>query len=368
MLINLFGHISYFLKDFHEFIILILITFIVSFFLISSIYRSKASDTGKKIKISLVFFLISFILVYSGFEAFFRYRFDESDSLGFLNVTQRWYQRHVLYNNYQYRDKNFTIAKTSGVVRIGVMGDSNAWGYGIKNVNNRFSNILEKELTDHGYHVEVYNFGVPGLDTWNEIDEYHQKDAQFHVDILLWSYFLNDVEPPNSAGTAVLTNAGKGIPPLVEFLSNHSFFFDYLYWRLSSKYNTTFTNLRVADIQQYHIPAVYDAQKKRIDTFTQELKNNNIPMVVLIFPFMKFFPNYPAGDIHTRMDKVFKDDGVTALVDMLPYLKGRQSKELVVNRYDTHPNEFVHKLTAEKLYTVIAPLLEKTKEGTRVKN
>ncbi|HSW97504.1 MAG TPA: SGNH/GDSL hydrolase family protein, partial [Candidatus Saccharimonadales bacterium] len=241
MLINLFGHLSYFLKDFHEFIILIFLTFIVSFFLLSSIYRSSVSEKKKKVEISLVFFLISFVLIYSVFEAFFRYRFDESDSLGFLNVTQRWYQRHVVYNNYQYRDKNFTVTKTPGVVRIGVMGDSNAWGYGIKNVNNRFSNILESELQDKGYKVEVYNFGVPGLDTWNEIDEYHKKDAQFHVDILLWSYFLNDVEPPHSAGTAVLANAGNGIPPLVEFLSDHSFFFDYLYWRLSSKYNTTFT-------------------------------------------------------------------------------------------------------------------------------
>jgi len=61
------------------------------------------------------------------------------------------------------------VAKTPGVVRIGVMGDSNTFGYGIKNVDNRFSNLLEAKLNKAGYKVQVYNFGVPGFDTWNEI-------------------------------------------------------------------------------------------------------------------------------------------------------------------------------------------------------
>lgn len=367
MLINLFGHLSYFFTDFHEFLIIIFLTLLLFFFGMTSAYRSSLSDRKKRMIISSLFFLISFVLIYSSFEAFFRYRFDQSDSLGFLNVTQRWYQRHVVYNNYQFRDKNFTVAKTPGVVRIGVMGDSLTFGYGIKNADNRFSNILQKELTDHGYKVEVYNFGVPGMDTWNEIDLYNQKEAQFHPDILLWQYFLNDAEPPHSAGTDVLANAGKDVPPVVNFLSQHSFFFNYVYWRLSAKYATTFNQLRNADIEQYHKPAVYAYHKKRIDDFMQELQTTNTKTVVIVFPFLNLFPNYPVADIHTRMDTLFKTDGANALVDMLPYLKGKQAKDLVASRYDTHPNEYVHKLAAEKLYSVIVPLLEKTKDGTIVK-
>lgn len=367
MLINLFGHISYFLTDFHEFLFLIVFVFLCSFIAVYYIFRSSLSDRKKKIGISCIFFLISFVLVYSAFEAFFRYRFDQSDSLGFLNVTQRWYQRHVVYNNYQFRDRNFNQAKTPGVVRIGVMGDSLTFGYGIKNVNNRFSDILQKELTDRGYKVEVYNFGVPGMDTWNEIDQYHQKEAQFHPDILLWQYFLNDAEPPKSKGTEVLANANKDISPMVNFFSQHSFFFDYVYWRLSAKYATTFTQLKNVDLQQYQIPSVYAYHKKHIDDFMQELKTSDTKTVVLVFPFLNLFPNYPAADIHKRMDTLFASDGANAVVDLLPYLKGKQSKDLVVNRYDTHPNEYVHALAADKLYTAIVPLLEKTKEGTIVK-
>lgn len=368
MLTNLLGHLSYFVSDFHEFIILIILSFILCFFAISRIYKSSLADNKKKFFISCCFFILSFVLLYSAFEAFFRYRFDQSDSLGFLNVTQRWYQRHVVYNNYQYRDKNFNVTKTPGVVRIGVMGDSLSFGYGIKNVDNRFSNIVEKKLNDNGYKVEVYNFGVPGMDTWNEIDEYRKKAEQFHVDILLWEYFLNDAEPPKSRGTEVLANANRDVSPVVVFLSNHSFFFDYVYWRLSAKYATTFTQLKNVDLQQYQIPSVYAYHKKRIDDFMSEQKNDNVKTVVIVFPFLNLFPNYPAGDIHKRMDTLFTTDGANAVVDLLPYLKGKQSKDLVVNRFDTHPNEYVHNLAAEKLYAAIIPLLEKTKNGTIVKN
>lgn len=68
------------------------------------------------------------------------------------------------------------------------------------------------------------------------------------------------------------------------------------------------------------------------------------------------------------MDKVFKDAGVTALIDLLPTLHNKQAKDLIINRFDTHPNEFVHKIAADKLYNAIIPLLEKTKDkGTIIK-
>ena len=190
----------------------------------------------KQTFIIIAFFFLSIVLIYSGFEAYFRYRFDESDSLGFLNVTQKWYGRHVVYNNYQYRDnKDYSLQKTPGTVRIGVIGDSNTFGYGIKNVNNRFSNILEDKLNKDGYKVEVYNFGVPGLDTWNEILEYEKRDKQLNPDIVVWQYFPNDIEATRSAGTIALQTAGNEINPIIKLISDHSYFFNYVYWRLVSR-------------------------------------------------------------------------------------------------------------------------------------
>lgn len=367
MLINIWGRLSYFLSDFSLFLILIVLALIVSFFAIRKIYNSGLSESTKNICLLFVFTFLVTVLTYSGFEAYFRYKFDESDSLGFLKVTGRWFGRHVSYNNFQYRDHDFSPKKPPGQVRIGVMGDSNAFGYGIKDYRDRFSNILEKKLKKNGYNVEVNNFGQSGIDTKGEIGEYN-RIKHLNFDLLVWQYFLNDVEEgTRSAGTKILQNAQKQPPGLLGFLLDNSYFFNYLYWRLSAKYNATFINLRNSDMNAYHTPEIFKEHKQLIASFSGELKDDNKKFVVIIIPFLKFLPYYPAGNIHRRMIRIFKKNGAFKVIDMLDYLKGRQGKNLVVGRYDTHPNEKAHTLMADKLYDAVTPLLEKRDGKTSVK-
>lgn len=368
MLINLWGHLSYFIKDFSLYLILLITSTIVLLFLILKIHKSQASNNKKNMFLLIIFTLLSFFYIYSAFEAYFRYRFDESDSLGFLRVTQRWTQRHVVYNNYQYRDRDFKTEKEQGRVRIGVMGDSNAFGYGIKNVSNRFSNILENKLKSNGYNAEVYNFAVPGFDTDQEVNEY-QRVKHLSFDILVWAYFLNDIEEEsNSAGQKVLQSAQKPPSGLISFLSDNSFFFNYIYWRLDARYDKTFLNIRNADLSQYSDSGVFNHHKNIIDSFTKSLEDSGKKVVVVILPFFYFFPDYPqtAVDIHHRMDKIFADDGA-GVVDMMNFVKDKNKFDLVVGSYDSHPNEYVHRLIADKLYNAISPLLEKNGSNTTVK-
>ncbi len=369
MFITLWGHLSYFLQDFSFYLILLFLSFIGTIIGLLKIYKSPFSNTIKYTLCGLLFTVFSTIFLFSCFEAYFRYKFDQSDSLGFLKVTGRWYQRHAAFNNYQYRDRNFVAEKTPGVVRIGVMGDSNTFGYGIKNPADRFSDVLEKKLKQHGYKVEVYNFGVAGIGTDEEIKEYH-RIQHFNFDILVWQYFLNDIQPPhNNAGTTILNNARTINSPIVMYLSDHSFFFDYLYWRLASRYASTFVQLRDSDIQAYGNKALLDAHTQTITSFSQELQEQNKKFIVLTIPFLYFFPDYPksAVAIHEKMDTMFTDNGAASVVDLLPYLKGKSKQELVVGQYDSHPNEAVHRFAADKLYDAIVPLIEKTGDGTVMK-
>ena len=367
-MIAFWGHLSYFIRDFHEFLILIVLTIVVCFAGTYFIFKSALPENRKKLFISILFFILSLVLIYSGFEAYFRYKFDQSDALGFLNTTDRWMARHVVFNNYQVRDRDFQVSKTPGVVRIAVMGDSLAFGYGIKNVNDRFSNILQDKLNESGYKVEVYNFGVSGLDTWNELINYNTKIKQFKPDIVVWEYYLNDAEPKDSKGNAVLDQVSRETPPFVEFLTNHSFFLDYLYWRFSAIYTNTFNQLKNTDLEQYYIPAVFKQHVNDIASLSAQLKAENSQTVTVIFPFLRFMPNYPilATQVHQKMDKVFANDGVT-VIDLLPYLKNKNATDLVVNRWDTHPNEYIHQFVAEKLYNAIVPMLTKTDQGTFIK-
>jgi len=370
MLISLWGHLSYFLKDFYPYLLAIILFLLGTPLLAFKINKSALSKNKKKILTIFLFTLFSFVIVFSIFEAYFRYKFDTSDSLGFLNVTTKWYSRHVVYNNFQYRDKDFTLAKTPGKVRIGVMGDSVAFGYGIKDVNNRFSNLLENKLNNNGYNVEVYNFAVPGLDTEGELREY-QRVKKLKFDILVWSYFMNDIEEATrSAGESVLKNAQSSSslrPGLIKFLSDNSYFFNYVYWRLNARYNSTFANIQGADLSQYNIPEIYNHHQDIIGSFIKN--NSSMKIVTIVFPFLSYFPNYPkeAIVIHQKVDNMFLEKGAASVIDLLPYLKGKNENQLIVSKFDSHPNEFVHEMAAEKLYNSISNLLEKKGKETFVK-
>src|SRR3990167_7601067 len=164
--------IAFFLKDFFPYIIAILI--ILSLFVFFTLFLLKSTFTSraKKVLIAIAFFVVSTVLVFSILEGYFRYIYDESDGLGFLQVNKRWAQRHVVYNNFFKRDRDFKAEKPAGIIRIGMLGDSVTFGQGIANPEDRFSNILQKNLQEGGINAEVYNLGVSGLDSHEEIKAY----------------------------------------------------------------------------------------------------------------------------------------------------------------------------------------------------
>ncbi|HVZ67609.1 MAG TPA: SGNH/GDSL hydrolase family protein [Patescibacteria group bacterium] len=359
MLFKIWSHLSYFLGDFWLYLVLLLIAFFFLIFFTLKVFKSELSEGKKILLIALVFSMFCLVLIYSGFEAFFRYRYDESDGLGFLNTNVRWMGRHVVDNNYQYRDKNFDINKGKGVIRIGVVGDSLAMGYGIKDVNDRFSNLLEKKLKNHKYNVEVYNFGVAGLDTCSEIKEFERvKNLKF--DLIVWEYYLNDIQPcKGSTGAAVVVKSFNAGSPLLKFLRDESFFFDFIYWRLSPAHDQTYTSLRMADLAQFKNKPVYEDHLKNIASFSAELQNETTShrVVVVVFPFLFLLDqNYPAKKIHKTLDRYFEKNNDT-VVDLLPYLMDMNKKNLMVNRFDSHPNELVHALAAKLLYDKIVPIV-----------
>lgn len=357
MLFNLYAHTRYFLLDFYSYLILIVASFITLVTLSFKIYKIKTSQRRKRILVSLVFTLFITILVFSSVEAYFRYVYDQSDGLGFLRVNSKWHQRHVVYNSYFFRDRDFSPNRREGVVRIGVLGDSIAFGAGIKNVDDRFSNILEEKLKDSGYNVEVYNLGKLGYDTEGEIQVY-KGVKNLNFDIIVWEYFLNDIQPiEHSTGTAIISKESEQAK-LAKFVSAHSFFLDFLYWRISSRYQKTFVEIRRADIDRYKDQERLLQHKQEIAQFIKGLKDDNKKILVIIFPSMYFIgPNYPAADIHTLMGNYFRDQGVET-IDLLNDLKGKDAKSLIAGEFDPHPNEYVHHLAAERVFEKVKTLLK----------
>ena len=358
MFSNLWPRTSYFFKDFSLYLIIDFIFLILTLFLSFKILKFKFIDKKKKFYLSLVYTAFVIAIVFSAQEAYFRYVYDEPDALGFLNTSQKWTQRHVVLNNYFFRDRDFK-EKPPQVTRVGIVGDSITFGAGIKNPDDRFSTIVEKKLQKAGENVEVYNLGRPGYDTDEEIEVYNSV-KHLNFDIIIWQYFLNDIQPKvKSTGTRII-EINRDLPPLLQFITKKSYFADFLYWRFSARYQKTIYQLRTADLAQYQNQTRLAEHQAAIESFIKSLKNENKKIVVVIFPSLSFLgPDYPAREIHAQMAQFFQRNNVDEVIDFLEDLKDKNPQQLMAGKFDSHPNEFVHNLVAEKLFLVLAPLMKK---------
>ena len=352
---NLLPRITYFLKDFAPYLILIFLASVAFIIAAYKIFKSQISQRKKNLMLALCAAVFSLSLVFSGFETYSRYVYDESDGLGFLQVNERWHKRNVVYNSYFFRDRDFDGSKKEGVIRIGVLGDSITLGAGIKDVQNRFSNILERKLRDSGYNVEVYNLGKSGYDTEAEIEVYN-KVKSLNFDLIVWQYYINDIQPKDSStGTKILERNGQKAK-IIKFVSNTSFFLDYLYWRFSSVYTSTIVSLRTADIDQYKDKKVLAQHKENITSFINSLKSENKKIAVVMFPSIDLIDKEYPTFINDIMISHFRENGIEP-VDLLEYLRGQNPEKLMASRFDSHPNEEVHRLAADKIYEKVLDLL-----------
>jgi len=104
----------------------------------------------------------------------------------------------VLYriNAEGFRDASRRLERKDGAYRVGVVGDSIAFGYGV-NVTERFTERLEAELAhESGRGVEVLNFGVAGFNAYNEAALVEGLVSEYELDLLLVQFCVNDLNDP----------------------------------------------------------------------------------------------------------------------------------------------------------------------------
>lgn len=104
----------------------------------------------------------------------------------------------VLYriNADGFRDIARERARSGDALRIGVLGDSIAFGYGVE-VGDRFTEQLEAELRRlSGRAVEVLNFGVAGYNAYNEAALFIGLLADYELDLVLVQFCVNDLNDP----------------------------------------------------------------------------------------------------------------------------------------------------------------------------
>ncbi len=101
----------------------------------------------------------------------------------------------VKINSDGFRDREFSKIKPENVFRIVFLGDSFTFGWGVE-LNDSLPKQLEYLLNkrDDGVIYEVLNFGVPGMNTEQEINYFEKKVINYNPDLILLGFVENDDE------------------------------------------------------------------------------------------------------------------------------------------------------------------------------
>jgi hypothetical protein len=279
-------------------------------------------------------------------EIYYRFIVDTTDSFSLTRVCDRWFKRHYEFNRAGARDNiEYLPERNSALRRITFLGDSFTAGHGIRDVEQRFTNRIRRSL---GRGWEVHTLAANGLDTGAEVQSLtNYVQGGYELETLVLVYALNDISDIVPEWADILQRI-YGYKQNEGFWVKKSFFINTLYYRFKASHDP--------DVSHYYdfLRGAYDSylwevQTNRLRSLKDLCDSKGARLMVVTFPFLHSpGPDYAYEDIHGRLEAFWDELGVANL-DLrdlyLPYSPG----ELVIGKYDAHPNEFAHGLAAEEI-------------------
>lgn len=124
------------------------------------------------------------------------YRFNGYHPLlgydGLPNVRGRFHGQTVTHNSHGNRGPEVAFAKPPGLRRVVVMGDSQAWGYGVGDDETIPAQLSRLMNESGGPPYQVLNLGVGGYGTDQAFLKYLVQGARYAPDVVVLTVFKND--------------------------------------------------------------------------------------------------------------------------------------------------------------------------------
>lgn len=309
------------------------------------VYKFKNEEKKKSRiifwNVSITLFLLSILFV-SG-ETYFRFYVDTTDSFAISKLSKRWMKRYFHENNAKIRDNiPYESKKTPGKRRLTIIGDSFTNGQGIKNINKRFGNILRSKYPK----LEIHIFGHSGSNTITEIDHIENLNKiNYEFDVVMLAYCLNDVDfyIPESEKIYKRIHAFQNN---LTYLAKNSYLINNLSFRYFAYTEPDCKNYTDFVLRGYY-GNEWKKQKKSLTELTNLIEKSGGSLFTMTFPFLQQeYKDYRFIDAHRKINTYWESRNIKH-IDLLPIYKPYLGEQLIVNKYDAHPNEFAHSLAAE---------------------
>lgn len=244
-------------------------------------------------------------------------------------------------NNAGHRDTDFLIEKPNNTLRIALLGDSVAYGFGVP-VEATFADRLEQSLSTDARPVEVYNFAVSGYGTESHRRLFDTKIKAYKPDVLLLAYVLNDPLPNNLIVTVLkdLMKTGK----FYEDLSAKTQFGAWLYLQYHNYNDQQKTHRNYESI--FEDDKTWGVLNTHLAHFKQEMDGK---FAVVTVPLLLDYENYRFASIHQQLISAMSEQNIPAL-DLLEAYSAHDYMALRIHPQDnTHPNELGHEIAAKEI-------------------
>jgi hypothetical protein len=275
-------------------------------------------------------------------ETYLRYVYDETDQYALLMTNQDWFLRHVRLNSDQYRDVEWRPEKPPGTTRVACIGDSFTMGWGVKDFRRAWPRLVGAGLdAEFPGKYEVRNYGVAGIETNYQLDVLLPFAKSQGCDRVILGYCLNDPDDLLPRDRMFDRRDFPHVPT-----GERSYLADFLWFRLRQRGDKRIQGFFDWEKEAYDDPKLWGEQCRRFKEMVEFCRQKALRLDVVVFPFFHAWgESYGYDSCHDRVVEAFKRLGIDA-IDLREAYRGIPASELVVNRFDAHPNELAHAIAA----------------------
>lgn len=259
-----------------------------------------------------------------------------------------WSRQHVRLNQAGFRDTDHRVSRDTRSRRLLVVGDSYAYGWGIKKVEDRFGELLALRLGERtGTEWESINASRPDTHTRDHL-MFLQSTLPYRPDLIVLLYVFNDIDYLKS----VTSREGVSEAPTTWFdrakplhlLFKNSFLFQELYLR--SRLMSYQGSKREEDgYDPYRDSALLERHIGDLSRFVSMGVEAGASVVVVPFEISTVVDAEVRSRYKSFVERTIKA-GIPAL-SIENAFTGHQYDQLTVNTLDRHPNEHANRLAAE---------------------
>jgi hypothetical protein len=258
-------------------------------------------------------------------------------------------------NSWGMRDVDHIASSVATKKKLYVVGDSFTTGHGINNHRDRYANIVATAL---GSDWEMILIAKEGWATRQQLSEFAEVQTIINDplstsrDIVIWQYYVNDIEDAGIAAGIEKPWIYLTAPRLLRPIVDHYHVANFVYWSMFCRFSTRelmgsyrkflancFDDSMAWNLHQRELREIVALAEARS---SQQQRR----MIVAVYPNLMDISG--TREMSDRVAEYFQSYDIT-VINMADMLSDKSVAEITVNRFDGYANEAVNRLLAEKI-------------------